>query len=173
MKPDIVLRGRGWNVRRYRTSDADDLRRAISDRTIARMTAAVPYPYTLSDARYWIRRCRQQYRQSATHCHLAITVGDRVVGSIGTDRHGDQAEFGYWLSRAYRGRGMMTAVVKQFAVYQFKRWPVARVLAKTFPFNPASARVLEKAGFKKTAYELRTIRKHGRWLDTNVYTRWR
>lgn len=169
-----VLRSKQWAVRPYRLSDAADLFRVLQDQTIAKNTAAIPFPYTLAMARGWIRLSQARLRRSrTTQVHYAITINNRVVGGIGAHRHGQQSELGYWLGAAYRGRGLMTEVVKRFTRYLFRRWPIDRLVAKTFLFNPASARVLEKAGFSKTAYEVRAVCKKRRWLDANVYTRWR
>ncbi len=161
-------------IRPYRLSDVANLRLAINDPKIARMTSAIPYPYTLADARKWILGCQREYRQShSDHRNVAITIDDRVVGSISANRAGDQAELGYWLASARHGQGIMSKVVQTFVPHVFSYWPIDRIIAKTFMFNQASARVLEKNGFTKTAHEIRSVKKGGRWLDTYVYTRWR
>lgn len=162
-----------WKLRPYRSDDAADLRRAIYDRAIARNTATIPHPYTLGHARAWIRRCRAQRGWRGTKVNLAITVDGRVCGAIGVDRDGDQAEIGYWLARSFWGRGLMTSVVRTFVLTVFRHWPVERVIAKTFPTNTASRRVLEKNGFRHVADEVHAVRKGNRWYTAHLYTKHR
>lgn len=166
-------RGRGWLLRPYRTSDAADLRQAAHDRTVARMTGGVPYPYTLHHARTWIRKSRHKHRQSRQHRSYTIIIDGRVAGGIDARRLGNTAELGYWLARQYRGRGIMTAVVKSMSRYVFRRWPVQRIVAKTFHFNPASSRVLVKSGFVFQAIEIHSHRKGQRWYNANVFIQYR
>lgn len=174
MPPNVVIRTLRLIIRPWSLKDAEQLVIAANFRSISRMTAALPHPYKLSDARYWIPRTRRQLRQRPLqHMHLAITHRGVVIGAIGVDRHGDQAEFGYWLTPTMWGQGIMTEAIGSFVPFVFHTWPIQRMIAKTFLFNPASARVLEKSGFQKTAVEYHTLQKKGRWLDTNVFTRYR
>ena len=70
-----------------------------------------------------------------------------IVGSIGMslDLHG--AMLGYVLGRAHWGRGLMTEAVRYVAAWALAQVPVYRAWAYCDAENPASARVLEKAGF--------------------------
>lgn len=161
-------------VRPWELTDALGLHQAMNFRAVTRMTAAAPFPYLLSDARAWIIRCRRWARRRPTeHLHLAVVHDGTVVGAIGADRDGDQAEIGYWLTPAWHGQGMMTEVVDAFTLWVFRSWKVQRLVARSFTFNPASVRVLEKCGFSKTALEPRAICKDGKWLDDIVFTRYR
>lgn len=174
VRPRVILRTAGWSIREFCGADAEQLRHSINDPAIARLIGPLPSPYTVRHARAWISLCRRQYRQSGhLHRHYAIIMNDQVVGGIGADRDGQQAEFGYWLTRSLWGRGMMTAVVRRFVPYLFRVWPIERVVAKTFLFNPASSRVLEKNGFQQSAVEVRSVRRGRRWFDSHVFTRYR
>ena len=54
-----------------------------------------------------------------------------------------EREVGYWLARAYWGRGVASAALEQFLALEPRRPLIAHVAAH----NPASRRVLEKCGF--------------------------
>lgn len=108
-----------------------------------------------------------------TRIHLAVTHRGPVIGAIGADRDGDQAEIGYWLTPAEHGRGLMTEAVRAFVPRLFNIWSIQRVVGRTFLFNLASARVLEKCGFYKSALEPRAMKKNGRWVDVNVFLRYK
>lgn len=71
---------------------------------------------------------------------------DEPIGSIGAnfDLHG--AMLGYVLGRGHWGQGLMTEAVRYVAAWALAQPPLFRVWAYCDMENPASARVLEKAG---------------------------
>ncbi|KAL8481694.1 hypothetical protein ACS0TY_028002 [Phlomoides rotata] len=84
----------------------------------------------------------------------AICVSGRAVGLISVDPfHGDdrcRAELGYEVSSEYWGRGVATQAVKLAAAAVFAEWDhLERLEAAVDVENPASQRVVEKAGFMK------------------------
>ncbi|GJN23047.1 hypothetical protein PR202_gb10663 [Eleusine coracana subsp. coracana] len=84
----------------------------------------------------------------------------RPVGAISVTPTGDpcRAELGYVLARAHWGRGVATAAVKRTVATVFGEVKgLERVEALVDVANPASQRVLEKAGFTREA----VLRKYG------------
>lgn len=86
--------------------------------------------------------------------HRAICVSGRVVGSVsvsplqGNDRC--RAEIGYAVASEYWGKGVATLAVKMAAEAVFAEWEqLERLQAVVDVENPASQRVMEKAGFKR------------------------
>jgi ribosomal-protein-alanine N-acetyltransferase len=57
------------------------------------------------------------------------------------------AELGYSLSEDFWGRGIMTGAVATITDFCFQNFAARRISAEVFANNPASARLLEKAGF--------------------------
>jgi len=104
---------------------------------------------------------------------LAIEVDGEAVGGIGvvlgTDIERVSGELGYWLGEQYWGRGIVTAAIRQFAPFAMEKFGLTRLHADTFHDNPASARVLEKAGFTKESVKRRAAIKLGEIKDMNVY----
>lgn len=173
-RPTLNIKTRRLAIRPWTLTDALAQQQAINYRAVTRMTAAMPYPYTLKDSRFWIRKTQRYLdQQPLQHLHLAITHKNEIIGAIGTDRDGNQAEFGYWLTPSRHGQGMMTEAVRDFVPFVFRTWPVQRLMAKVFLFNPASVRVLEKCGFHRTARESPAINKNGKWLDADIFVRYR
>lgn len=78
---------------------------------------------------------------------LVIRRDDRtVVGMAGFGGDGASAELGYGFGRPFWNRGYATEAVR--ALIELARRLEVRLLdAYAFPENPASVRVLEKAGF--------------------------
>jgi RimJ/RimL family protein N-acetyltransferase len=77
-----------------------------------------------------------------------VTLDGKVIGSAGLGRKDDGGvELGYWIARPYWGRGYATEAAR--AVLEIARLlGHGRVLAGHFVDNPASGRVLRKAGFR-------------------------
>ena len=63
----------------------------------------------------------------------------------------------------------MTQAVAEMVVHGFVVLPVKRIFARPFSNNPASVRVLEKAGFVLEARLQGTILKRGELLNELIY----
>ena len=86
---------------------------------------------------------------------LALVVADAETGEIlgscnlhQIDRHLGQAEVGYWLFPAARGRGVATRTARFLAEHAFSLG-FERIEARVFDDNPESERVLVRAGFTR------------------------
>lgn len=78
---------------------------------------------------------------------------------------------GYWLGEQFWGRGIMTEAVAAVTDFCFENFPLRRISAEVFANNPASARVLEKAGFTFEGRLKNHVLKEGKLLDTLLYAR--
>ena len=82
--------------------------------------------------------------------NFAIVVSGEAIGGIGlrlgTDIFRRSAEIGYWLGEPFWGRGIATEAVGAVSQYAFESFDLCRLEAGVFEWNPASMRVLEKAG---------------------------
>jgi RimJ/RimL family protein N-acetyltransferase len=156
---------RDWDAR-----DAPALARHANDRSVWRnLRDAFPHPYTLADAERWIRAATGA--QPVTN--FAIAVRDEAAGGIGIilgqDVYARTAELGYWLGQPFWGRGIMTEAVGAFTEYAFAHFALHRIAARVFEWNPASARVLEKCGYRLEGRCRRAVTKDGRTMDELLY----
>lgn len=158
-------------VRPWRRQDASELQRQADDRRVwLNMRDAFPHPYRLEDAERFIAMATAMSPQT----YFAIEVGGRVAGGIGYTLHGDveriAAEVGYWLGAEFWGRGIATAAVRVVTAFAFATHPeLERLYALPFASNAASARVLEKAGYRSEGTLRRSAIKDGRVLDQWMY----
>ena len=157
-------------VRSWKPSDAGSLAAHANNRKIwINLRDAFPHPYTLRDARAFIRAARKDRPE----CFFAIVVEGQAVGGIGYSRHRDvervSAEIGYWLGESYWGRGITTAALQAVTDYAVRAHGLTRVYAVPYEWNPASFRVLEKAGYQLEARLRRSAIKDGKVIDQLLY----
>ncbi len=160
-------------LRPFRMEDADALVRHANNPKIAmRVRDRFPNPYTRRDAKEFLRAVCKRLEDGPEYV-LAIEVNGEAAGGIGIVRGSDiervSAELGYWLGEQYWGRGIVTAAIRHFAPWAMERFGLTRLHADTFHDNPASARVLEKAGFTRESVKHRAAIKLGEIKDMNVY----
>lgn len=162
-------------LRRWRKADQEPLARHANNRKVSvNLRDLFPYPYTLEHAREWIAR---QTAMPDPSTNLVIEHAGEFVGNVGlkplTDVNRFTAEVGYWLGEDFWGRGFATEALASFTEYVFAQFPFERLEAWVFSSNPASGRVLEKAGYEYEATLRQSVFKEGRFLDSHVYVRFR
>ena len=86
------------------------------------------------------------------YCKWAICLKEnpeQVIGDISIvamDENDSSCEIGYILGKNYWGRGMMTEALKGALDFCFTQAGMQKVRARYASLNPASGRVMEKAG---------------------------
>ena len=160
-------------IRKWKLSDATDLAMAISNKKIQNnLRDGLPYPYTEQDGANFISDMLSA-DENETFA-FAITVDNKVVGSIGVFRQGNihrlAAELGYYIAEEYWGRGIMTEAVRQICEYVFDKSDIIRIYAEPFAYNIASCRVLEKAGFQCEGTLRNNAVKNGKIIDMKMYS---
>ena len=158
-------------LRPWCTKDAEALVRNANSPKIARnMTNIYPSPYRESDAAHWLNVRSTDVGPCA---HLAVEIDGEAAGGVGihtrTDVHAHTAELGYWLGESYWGNGYMTEVINVVVPYAFETFELHRLEACQFGWNPASGKVLEKAGFRLEGCLREAIYKDGEYTDRLIY----
>jgi RimJ/RimL family protein N-acetyltransferase len=94
--------------------------------------------------------------------------GTSVVGTCtlaGVDPLHQRAELGFALAFEHWGRGIASEAVSAVVAFAFGEMGLHRLIADSDPRNVASARVLEKAGFRREGQFRQHYRLHGEWQD--------
>ena len=157
-------------LRAWQPGDEPSLVRHANSRTIWRnLRDAFPHPYTLADAKRWI----EVANPTASITNFAIVADGAAVGAIGLVLREDvfrrSAEIGYWLGEEFWGRGIVTEAVCAVTDYAFETFDLCRVYAGVFEWNPASMRVLEKAGYEFECRMKKSVTKDGETIDEFIY----
>lgn len=74
---------------------------------------------------------------------------NQLLGAVGMRVDGHKVELGYVLARRFWGKGYMTEAVRAVVNWAIKEEEVYRIWAVCDVENPASARVMEKAGLQR------------------------
>jgi ribosomal-protein-alanine N-acetyltransferase len=159
-------------IRSWAWKDRDSIVRHANNRNVwINLRDRFPYPYTTSDARNWL----EIVIGSKPETNFAISVDDEAVGGIGFSIQPDvgyrSAEIGYWLGEDFWGRGITTDAVKAVSEYAFANYDLCRLFAHVFEWNEASARVLEKAGYKLEGRLKKSVTKDKRTIDQLMYAK--
>ncbi|MBX3478069.1 MAG: GNAT family N-acetyltransferase [Brevundimonas sp.] len=145
-----VIETRRLMLRAPGLQDVSRLARLADDPDIARMTLRMPHPFGVGDAEDFVLQVAGQ--DPARAATFVIDHEDHgLVGVLGLFEGGDVApETGYWIGRDYWGRGFATEALEAGLVWASRKWRRRALTAGHFVDNPASGRVLEKAGFLYT-----------------------
>jgi ribosomal-protein-alanine N-acetyltransferase len=130
-----------------------------------------PHPYTIEDAKTFLDRAIAD-RPATKFC---IEINRAAAGGIGIrmgeDVHRHVAALGYWLGQEFWGHGVMSEAVPAFVNYCFASFALHRIYAESYSNNPASAHVLEKAGFVLEGRLRKNVVKDGKILDSLLYAK--
>lgn len=158
-------------LRPWTREDIDSLVRYANNRNVwINLRNVFPNPYTHADAEKWIEHCESEAIKPA---NFAIELSGEAIGGVGVrlldDVHRLTAEIGYWIAEPFWGKGIATEALKRTTRYAFAEFGLERLQATVFEWNPASARVLEKAGYVVEGRMRRFIIKDGRIGDALLY----
>ena len=114
---------------------------------VARYTARLPHPFSRGAAAAWIAQARAGMAGGTGFVFACRRKGeDALIGCAGLSLEPRGGEIGYWIAKAHWGRGYGSDAARRLVALAFETFGLARVRAASHVDNPASARVLEKAG---------------------------
>jgi len=160
-------------LRTWQADDADALVRHVNHREVWRNTGSLPFPYSRTDAEAFFAFLAAHPEET----HLAIVPEAEPVGTVGIYRRKGLEQFvgelGYWLGPSAWGKGYATEAARALTEHAFATTDLERIEGRVFAWNPASRRVLEKAGFQLEGLKRRAAFKDGQHVDEWLYARLR
>jgi RimJ/RimL family protein N-acetyltransferase len=161
-------------IRPWRLEDAESLAKHANNRKVwIALRDLFPHPYAIQDAHEFLQRAISE-QPTTKFCAEVEGVAAGGIGiRLGQDVNRHTAGLGYWLGEEFWGRGIMTDAVAAFTDLCFDNFPLRRISAEVFANNPASARVLEKAGFVFEGRLKKYVIKDGKLLDSLLYAKTR
>ena len=156
-------------LRHLQDSDASALAKAADNIEVVRWLAVLPHPYTLSDARNFIKKTKEKPVTA-----FGIFHDGQFVGAIGTEGH---TGFGYWLAQDAWGKGFATEAVNAVLDWYFNETDADEIRSGYLVENHGSAKIQKNLGFEivseglidtlllKRANHVYTVLTRERWLS--------
>jgi RimJ/RimL family protein N-acetyltransferase len=153
------------------TSDVRRIAELANDPDVARNTTSIPHPYRLADAEAFVAwLVNLDVRR-----FVILVIEHRAhgpIGMMGLQHIALLPELGYWIGQGFRGQGHATEAVSGALDWSHRGWGRRAVASSHFVDNPASARVLDKAGFLYTGeVERRFSLGRGQEVETRMMVR--
>ena len=133
-------------------------------RAVADTMISIPHPYPAGYAERWISLAREEYRRgSAAHFAVTLSADKRLVGAIELrqiEPEHAQAETSFWIGPSWQRQGYAQEALGCVVAFGFGLG-LNRIYAHYMARNPASGRVLRKAGFVREGLLRQRVRKWG------------
>ena len=122
-----------------------------------------------------IKRWIEQYRKPDTYKWALClkTSPDQVIGDISVvsqDQESQSCELGYILGKKFWGKGFMTEAVKAVLDFLLNKVGFKEIKATYVSLNPASGKVMEKAGLQYIETIPHAIQRKGYCGDKIIYS---
>lgn len=157
-------------LRKFHLEDAGEVQRLAGNNNISKTTLNIPYPYKTGMAENWINTHQPNW-ESKTGVVYAITLLEtsQLIGAIGLhDIKSTQAELGYWIGEHFWGEGYCTEAARSLIEFSFINLGLNKVISEHLTSNPASGKVMEKAGMRYVK-TIKNFDRHGELADIKVY----
>lgn len=151
-------------LRPFDVSDAPTVESLLADPEIARGTLTIPHPYPPGSAAPWIAAHPESWREGKSATWAITRRADgALAGAISlrlTLAH-RKGELGYWVARTEWGKGYATEAVRRLLTFAFDEMELHRVDAHHFVENPASGRVMARAGMRAEGTRRGAVHREG------------
>lgn len=168
----VTLRTPRLVLRPPRMGDAADFFAYAQDERVARYVLWYPHK-SLREARGTLRairgRSRAQGAMTFAICRQETGQFIGIIGPVWLDWGSRACEVGFSLAHEAWGQGLMTEALKAFLRYAFDGLQLNRVEGQHDLRNPASGRVMKKAGMMREGKLLQRLYYKGEYADVALY----
>ncbi|MBW3015078.1 GNAT family N-acetyltransferase [Candidatus Woesearchaeota archaeon] len=166
-----MLKSNRLVLRHFKKDDAKDYLKA-HDKVAARNFRRVPK--NLRESKAEVDEHIEQYSVPVNKRKeeaFVIEIDEEFCGWINVHdiRYGHKAVTASLVDKKYRGKGIGTEAHKLLLPYAFKKYKLVRISGRLRAFNKASAKMLEKSGYRYEGTHRKDYKKNGRYYDHLVY----
>ena len=160
-------------LRPFHMADAKRVQFLAGDPKVAATTLAIPHPYLDGMAEKWIA-LHDEWFANNTNITFAIVdkSNDVLMGCIdfmAISKRNQKAEIGYWIGVEFWNKGFVTEAMKAMVRYGFEELKLNKITCRHMSTNPASGKVMLKAGLKHEGTLREENFKNGKFVDSEVY----
>jgi len=154
-------------LRPFAACDAAQLQKLAGQREIAATTLNIPHPYEDGMAEAWIATHSIQWEAQRAAIFAITEQTEGLVGAIALRLEPEhrRAELGYWIGVPFWGRGYATEAARAIIAFGFEQLGLNRIHASHLTRNPASGRVMLKAGMRFEGCHRQHFLKWGQFED--------
>jgi RimJ/RimL family protein N-acetyltransferase len=158
-------------LRPFALSDAAVVQQLAGAAAVADTTLTIPHPYEDGVAEAWIGGHGPAYQRGENVVFAITEQNGALVGAMNLrlEPNHQRGELGYWIGVPYWGRGYATEALTAVLDYGFTAFGLNRLDARHLSRNPASGRVMQKAGMQHEGHQRQHVRKNGRFEDLEYY----
>ena len=170
MKNTPTLYTEHLTLDRFTLEDVPAVRDDLSSDAVCRNLFITPNK-TTEEVDENIRWLLEGYETKEDFHQWAVREKGECVGRmmLTVSRRFQTGTVAYYLAEKAWGKGYMTEILKRVIDFCFDELGLNRVEADHFARNPASGRVMEKAGMTKEGYARQKYCKDGEFLDAVLY----
>lgn len=144
-----TLTGAGFELRSFRTSDADSLQQALNDPKVTERLTKIHLPYTLEKAEAWINQAEQTIAFCTNRISFVIDVAGEVAGSvsfINADLFRGNAQLSTWVAQRFWGQGLAYKALSLLIDFGFSELKLDRISAFHVEDNGKTKNLMKKLG---------------------------
>jgi len=162
--PRLILRG-------FTLADAAAVQMLAGDPAVADTTLNIPHPYEDGRAEAWISTHQSTFDNGEGVVWAIVTPDGTLMGgiSIRLEPRFNRAEMGYWLGKPFWNQGFGSEAARAVIAHGFGALGLNRVYATHLVRNPASGRVMQKAGMTREGRLRQHVRKGTVYEDLEMY----
>ena len=159
-------------LRPFVLEDAPALHELVKEREIASTTLNIPHPYEEEMAKVWISSHTPGWENQEMAVFAITEASAGLVGAISLrlELAHERGELGYWIGIPFWGKGYATEATKAVIKFGFEQMKLNRIHAAHLTRNPASGRVMIKAGMTFEGVLRKHILKWGEFEDVAKYS---
>ncbi len=140
---NVELHTKNLIIKKPSEKHLKSLIKELNNWNISKWLIEVPYPYTVDDAKYWVKKSKQdQYS-------FNIYLKNKLIGglSLSNQRENSKWELGYWIGEEYWGNGYAIEACENLISYFFSNTNNSIIYASHMKDNIKSKKIIIKLGF--------------------------
>ena len=141
---NIELRTDNLVIKKPSKGDLNSLIRELNNWNISKWLVNVPYPYTINDAKLWLKKTQED------NYSFNIFLKNKLIGgiSITNKQNNTKPELGYWIGENFWGKRYAYEVCINLIEYFFSNTSHNIIYASHMRDNIKSKKILINLGFK-------------------------
>ncbi|MBL6674834.1 MAG: GNAT family N-acetyltransferase [Alphaproteobacteria bacterium] len=141
---NIELHTNNLIIKKPSEKHLNSLIKELNNWNISKWLIEVPYPYTVDDAKYWVKKTKQD------EYSFNIYLKNKLIGglSLANQRENSKWVLGYWIGEEYWGNGYAIEACENLISYFFSNTNNSIIYASHMKDNIKSKKIIINLGFK-------------------------